>query len=63
METPSNTSIDDNDKISSVPLETLIVIDLDANDKKEDSLAEVPPPEGGEKEGGAGCDVAGRIFT
>ncbi len=59
---PSNTLIADNDKTSSVLLEIFIVIDLDANDKKDVSLADVPPPEGGEKEAG-GCDAHGRTLT
>ena len=59
---PSNTLIADNDKTSSVLLEIFIVIDLDANDKKDVSLADVPPPEGGEQEAG-GCDAHGRTLT
>lgn len=59
---PSKTLIADIDKTSPVLLEIFIVIDLDANDKKDDSLADVPPPEGGEKEAG-GCNAHGRTLT
>ncbi len=61
--TPSVTLTASNSKAPRVLLINVTVIDLDTNDKKDDSPAEVPPPEGGDEGGGGGCGGGGRSLT